>query len=75
LAEVEAAFAKLKSGDVAKLSAALQAIGQPGIDLANVKVPASSARGGRVAAVLARGLVGTRFVGDVATLRRQGKRD
>ena len=75
LAEVEAAFAKLKSGDVAKLSAALQAAGQPGIDLANVKVQPSSARGGRAAAVLARGLVGTRFVGDVATLRRQGKRD
>ena len=65
----------LVCGDVAKLSAALQAIGQPGLDLANVKVAVSSARGGRAAAVLARGLVGTRFVGDYASLRRLGKRD
>jgi photosystem II stability/assembly factor-like uncharacterized protein len=75
LGEVEAAFAKLKSGDVAKLSAALRAAGQPGIDLANVKIERTNARGGRATAVLARGLVGTRFIGDYAALRRMGKRD
>jgi hypothetical protein len=74
LAEVEAAFAKLKTGDVAKLSAALQAAGQPGIDLANVRVEESEARGGP-AAVLARGLVGTRFIGDYAALRVVGEKD
>lgn len=75
LTEVEAAFAKFKSGDVAKLSAALKAAGQPGIDLANVRIEPSRARGGRAAAALARGLVGGRFVGDYASLRKRGKKD
>ena len=74
LGEVEAAFTTLKSGDLAKLNVALGRVGQPGIDLANVTVEESQARGGP-AAVLARGLIGTRFIGSYATLSAVGEKD
>lgn len=74
LAEVEAAFAKLKAGDVARLSAALRATGRPAIDVATVAVAPGKARGGR-AATLARGLVGTRFVGDYSLLASSSAKD
>ena len=74
LGEVEAAFTTLKSGDLAKLNVALGRVGQPGIDLANVTVEESQARGGPAAA-LARGLVGTRFIGSYATLSAVGEKD
>ena len=74
LGEVEAAFAKLKSGDVAKLNIALGRNGEEAIDFARFRVAQSEARGGPAAA-LARGLIGTRFIGSYASLRVVGEKD
>jgi hypothetical protein len=75
LKEIEAQWAALQSGDVAALSAKLRAASLPPLTIAAVNIdPDSVARGGR-AAVLARGLVGTRFYGEVSALQETGEKD
>jgi hypothetical protein len=75
LKEVEAQWAALQAGDVAALSARLRAANLPPLTIAEVNLDADSvARGGRAAA-LARGLVGTRFYGQVSGLETTGEKD
>lgn len=74
LKEVEDQFAALKAGDAARLNTALQAANQPSIDLAAIIPDADDAGGGPVAA-LARGMVGTRFIGNAGALVTRGEKD
>ena len=74
LAEVEASYAALAKGDVAKLSATLEARGLEGIDLAAYELDEDGARGGPVSA-LARGMVGLHFTGEVGALTETGEKD
>ena len=74
LKEVEDGFATLKAGEGAKLSAMLVKVGQKPIDLASIDADADDSRGGPAAA-LARGLVGTRFVGDISAIAATGEKD
>jgi photosystem II stability/assembly factor-like uncharacterized protein len=75
LKEVEAQWTALQAGDVAALSARLRAANLPPLTIAEVNLDADSvARGGRAAA-LARGLVGTRFYGQVSGLETTGEKD
>lgn len=74
LKEVEDAFAALKAGDGARVSAALVAAGGAPLDLAAVQLRQDGSRGGRATA-LSRGLVGTRFMGTASALLRTSKKD
>ena len=74
LAEVEGQYAALAAGDVAKLSAALEAHGLEGIDLADYELDEDDARGGPVSA-LAAGLVGLHFTGKATDLMETGEKD
>lgn len=74
LAEVEAAFAALKSGPAAALNTALLRAGGTPIDLAAATWEEDEARGGPAAA-LARGLVGTRYQGSFGSLVEVGEKD
>ena len=74
LKEVEDAFAKLDKGVLPQVNAALGERGLPIIDVAAVVPERSDARGGPAEA-LARGLVGTRFVGSFSALTAAGERD
>ena len=69
LKDVEAQWAAFQAGDVAAFNAKLRAANLPPLTIAEVDFdPDDLARGGRVSA-LVRGLVGTRFYGDVDALR------
>jgi hypothetical protein len=75
LRDVEAQWAALQSGDLAAFNAKLKAASMPPLTIANVAFdPHDLARGGRMSA-LVRGLVGTRFYGDVGALQETGEKD
>jgi hypothetical protein len=75
LKDVEGQWAALQAGDVAAFNARLKAANLPPLTIAEVNFdPDDLARGGRASA-LARGLVGTRFYGDVRTLEETGEKD
>ena len=74
LGDVERDFASLQAGELDQLNGALKRAGKPAIDLASVAFDADEARGGRMD-LLARGLLGTRFLGDVAALTATGEKD
>jgi photosystem II stability/assembly factor-like uncharacterized protein len=75
LKDVEGQWAALQAGDVAAFNARLKAANLPPLTIAEVNFdPDDLARGGRASA-LARGLVGTRFYGDVRTLEEAGEKD
>ncbi|HEX8840034.1 MAG TPA: sialidase [Sphingomicrobium sp.] len=75
LREVETQWAALQAGDAAALSNRLKAANLPPLTIAELDVdPESLARGGR-AAMLARGLVGTRFYGRASVLRETAEKD
>jgi photosystem II stability/assembly factor-like uncharacterized protein len=72
LGEVEAAFATLAEKELAPLNKRLESKQMPAISIAQVSAPVETARGGS-ASVLARGLVGPRFIGTLPQPAR-GKR-
>ncbi len=74
LKEVEDQFATLKASDAARLNTALQAAHLQPIELAAIVIDPDSATGGPAAA-LARGLLGTRFLGDAGDLTATGEKD
>jgi hypothetical protein len=75
LKDVEGQWAALQAGDVAAFNARLKAANLPPLTIAEVNFnPDDLARGGRVSA-LARGLVGTRFYGDVRALGETSEKD
>ncbi|MFD1611972.1 sialidase [Sphingomonas tabacisoli] len=74
LGEVESAWASLSGDAVKKLNVTAEAIGLEPVDLTEVEADEEDARGGRVEA-LARGLVGTRFVGNMGALMEQGEKE
>jgi len=75
LREVETQWAALQAGDAAALSNRLKAANLPPLKIAEIGVDADAlGRGGR-AAVLARGLVGTRFYGAASALRETAEKD
>lgn len=74
LKEVEDQFAALKASDAARLNTALQAAHLQPIELAAIVIDPDSATGGPAAA-LARGLLGTRFLGDAGELAATGEKD
>ena len=74
LAEVEMAFAALKSGPATALNTRLEREGVEAIELAAAEVEPDGARGGPAAA-LARGLVGTRYTGAFSALSELGEKD
>jgi len=75
LKDVEAAWAAMQSGDVAAFNAKLRAANLPPLTIAEIRFdPDDLARGGRASA-LARGLVGTHFYGDAASLQETAERD
>jgi hypothetical protein len=75
LKDVESQWAALQAGDVAGFNAKLKAANLPPLTIAEVTFdPDDLARGGPVAA-LARGLVGTHFYGDAASLQETGEKD
>jgi hypothetical protein len=69
---VEAAFATLAEKELAPLNKRLESKQMPAISIAQVSAPVETARGGS-ASVLARGLVGPRFIGTLPQPAR-GKR-
>jgi photosystem II stability/assembly factor-like uncharacterized protein len=75
LKDVEAQWSTFEAGDVAAFNARLKAANLPPLTIAEVEFdPDELARGGRSSA-LARGLVGTRFYGDLSALRETGEKD
>jgi photosystem II stability/assembly factor-like uncharacterized protein len=75
LREVEAQWAAFQSGDLARFNARLKTANLPPLTIAEMEIdPDDVARGGR-AAVLARGLVGTKFYGNAAALLQTGEKD
>jgi hypothetical protein len=75
LRDVEAEWAAFQSGDLANFNARLRAANLPPVTIAEVEFdPDELARGGRISA-LARGLVGTRFYGDLGTLDAVREKD
>ena len=73
LKDVETQWSAFEAADVAAFNALLQASSLPPLRMAGVDADAA-ARGGRAAA-LARGLVGTRFYGDLGALEETGEKD
>ena len=75
LKDVEGQWAAFEAGDLAAFNAKLRAANLPPLTIAEVEFdPDDQARGGRVSA-LVRGLVGTRFYGDVKALEETGEKD
>jgi photosystem II stability/assembly factor-like uncharacterized protein len=75
LRDVETQWAALQAGDIAGFNAKLRAASLPPVVIAEVRFDAyDRARGGPVAA-LVRGLVGTHYYGDAASLREAGEKD
>jgi photosystem II stability/assembly factor-like uncharacterized protein len=75
LKDVEAEWTAFQSGDLAAFNAKLRSANLPPLTIAEVEFdPDDLARGGRISA-LARGLVGTRFYGNVGTLEETGEKD
>jgi photosystem II stability/assembly factor-like uncharacterized protein len=75
LKDVEASWAGFQSTDVAAFNAKLKAANLPPLTIAEVEFdPKDLARGGRVSA-LVRGLVGTRFYGDLRAVEEKGEKD
>jgi photosystem II stability/assembly factor-like uncharacterized protein len=75
LKDVEAQWAAFQSGDLAGFNAKLKAANLPPITIVEIDFnPDEMARGGRVSA-LTRGLVGTRFYGNLQSLEETGEKD
>ena len=74
LSEVETAWAALSAEGMKKVNAAALTIGLPSVDLAQIEPEDDGARGGDVEA-LARGLVGTRFMGQLSALAERGEKE
>jgi photosystem II stability/assembly factor-like uncharacterized protein len=74
LKEVEAQWAAFQSGDLATFNGRLRAASLPPVTIAAVELDKDPARGGRISA-LVRGLVGTRFYGDMGALQETGDKD
>jgi hypothetical protein len=75
LKDVEAQWTALQAGDVAAFNARLKGANLPPVTIAELRFdPDELARGGRVDA-LVRGLVGTRFYGNAASLQQAGDKD
>ncbi|MBA2920390.1 sialidase [Sphingomonas sp. MAH-20] len=74
LSEVEAAWAALSAQGMGKVNAAAAAMGLSSVDLAEVEAEDDGARGGDVDALI-RGLVGTRFTGQLAALAGKGEKE
>jgi hypothetical protein len=75
LRDVESQWAALQASDVAAFNAKLRAANLAPVIIAEVRFdPDDVARGGPVAA-LVRGLVGTHYYGDAASLRETGDKD
>jgi hypothetical protein len=75
LKDVEIEWASFQSGDLASFNAKLRAANLPPLTIAKVEFdPDEQARGGRVSA-LVRGLVGTRFYGDLRSLEATREKD
>jgi hypothetical protein len=73
LKDVEAQWAAFQSGDLATFNARLRAANLPPVTIAQVKLPEPE-RGGRVSA-LVRGLVGSRFYGDLGAVEAKAEKD
>jgi photosystem II stability/assembly factor-like uncharacterized protein len=74
LRDVEAQWAAFQSGDLATFNAKLRAANLPPVTIAAVELDKDAARGGRVSALI-RGLVGTRFYGDLGAVEEKAERD
>ena len=74
LDDVERDVATLSVGDLNGLNGRLKSAGKPPIDVATLEFKTDDARGGRLDA-LARGLIGTRFTGNLAALVRTGEKE
>jgi photosystem II stability/assembly factor-like uncharacterized protein len=75
LRDVETEWTAFQSGDLAGFNARLKAANLPPVTIARVEFdPDDLARGGKLSA-LTRGLVGTRFYGDVRSLEETGEKD
>ena len=75
LRDVESQWAAMQAGDVAAFNAKLRAANLPPLTIAAIDFdPDDLARGGRASA-LARGLVGTHFYGNAASLQETSERD
>jgi photosystem II stability/assembly factor-like uncharacterized protein len=75
LKDVEAQWTALQAGDVAVFNARLKGANLPPVTIAELRFdPDELARGGRVDA-LVRGLVGTRFYGNAASLQQAADKD
>ncbi|MEP7129647.1 MAG: sialidase [Sphingomicrobium sp.] len=74
LKDVEAQWAAFQSGDLAAFNASLKASSLPPVTIARVELDRDPARGGDVSA-LVRGLVGTRFYGDLAAVEEKREKD
>jgi hypothetical protein len=74
LKDVEAQWAALQSGDLASFNAKLRAASLPPLTIAAVESDKDAARGGRVSALI-RGLVGTRFYGDLGAVEEKAEKD
>jgi photosystem II stability/assembly factor-like uncharacterized protein len=75
LKDVEGQWAAFQSGDLATFNAKLKAANLPPVTIAQVEFDKDDlARGGRVSA-LVRGLVGTRFYGDLGALEETREKD
>ncbi len=75
LKDVEGQWAALQAGDVAAFNATLKAASMPALTIARVEFDRDALPAGGRAAALARGLVGTRFTGDVGALEVTGDKD
>lgn len=74
LNEVEKAWAALSAEVMKEMNAAALSLGLEPVELAEIEVGDDGARGGAVEA-LARGLVGTRFMGNLSALAQSGEQD
>jgi hypothetical protein len=75
LKDIETQWAAFQANDVAGFNARLKAANLPPLTIAKVDLdPDDVARGGRLSA-LARGLVGSHYYGDTASLEQTGEKD
>src|SRR5947209_8939309 len=74
LKDVEGQWAAFQSGDLAPFNAKLRAANLPPVTIASVELDKDPARGGRVSTLI-RGLVGTRFYGDLGSGQETGEKD
>ena len=73
LKDVEAEWAAFQAGDLAAFNAKLRAASLPPVTIAEVKLE-DPARGGRISA-LVRGLVGSRFYGELGAAQQKAEKD